>query len=98
MGKGWKIVIGVVAALVVLLAVNSIVAGDETKPAEVTVSGGRILRLPGGDVQVLEKGPRRDAHPIVLLHCWTCAIDWWDGMIPLLDRRHRVVALDLRGF
>jgi pimeloyl-ACP methyl ester carboxylesterase len=98
MGKGWKILIGVVVALAVLLAVNSIIVGDETKPAEVTVPGGRILELPGGDVQVLEKGARGDSHPIVLLHCWTCAIDWWDRMIPLLDRRHRIVALDLRGF
>ena len=29
-------------------------------------------------MQVLEKGPR-DGSPIVLIHCYTCAIDWWDG-------------------
>jgi pimeloyl-ACP methyl ester carboxylesterase len=97
MAKGWKILIGVVAVLAVLLAVNSFVVEGETKPAEVTVPGGRILHLPGGDMQVLEKGPR-DAAPIVLIHCYTCSIAWWQKMIPLLDRDHRVVAVDLRGF
>ncbi len=97
MGRGWKIAIGLVAALLVLLAINAIVVGGETKAARVTVAGGRILSLPGGEMQVLASGPRR-APPIVLIHCYTCAIDWWDRMIPLLDREHRVIAVDLRGF
>jgi pimeloyl-ACP methyl ester carboxylesterase len=63
----------------------------------VTEPGGRILELDGGDVQVVDRGPR-DGSPIVLLHCYTCAIDWWDGMMPLLERRHRVVAIDMLGF
>lgn len=97
MGRGWKILIGVVAALAVLLAVNTLIVEGETKPAQVTVPGGRILKLPGGEMQVLEKGPR-DGSPIVLIHCFACAIDWWSGMIPLLDRDHRVIAVDMRGF
>ena len=97
MGRGWKILIGVVALLAVALAVNTLVVEGETKSAEVTVPGGRILKLAGGEMQVLEEGPR-DASPIVLIHCYTCAIDWWDGMLPLLAHRHRVVAVDLRGF
>jgi pimeloyl-ACP methyl ester carboxylesterase len=97
MGKGWKILIGAVAVVAALLLINTLVVEGETRSAEVTVPGGRILKLPGGELQVLEKGPR-DASPIVLIHCFTCAIDWWDGMIPLLDRDHRVVAVDLRGF
>jgi len=96
-GKGWKILIGVVAALAVLLAINTLIVESETKPAVVTVPGGRILHLPGGDMQVLERGPRR-ASPIVLIHCYTCSIAWWGRMIPLLDRDHRVIAVDLRGF
>jgi hypothetical protein len=96
MGRGLKIAIGVVVALAVLLAVNTVVTNQETKSAEVTVEGGEILGLGGGDVQVLDVGPR-SAPPIVLLHCYTCAIDWWEEMIPLLERRHRVVAIDLLG-
>jgi pimeloyl-ACP methyl ester carboxylesterase len=97
MSRRRKILIGVVAALVVLLAINTLVVESETKPAVVTVPGGRILHLPGGDMQVLDKGPRHGS-PIVLIHCYTCSIAWWERMIPLLDRQHRVVAVDLRGF
>ena len=48
-------------------------------------------------MQILEKGPRH-APPIVLLHCFSCSIAWWQRLIPFLDRDHRVLALDLRGF
>lgn len=98
MGRGWKIALGALAVALAALAVNSFVVEAETKPAGVTVSGGRILHLAAGDVQVLDEGPRHDPRPIVLLHCWTCAIDWWQRMMPLLSRRHRVVAIDLRGY
>ena len=57
MKRGWKILIGALVALAILLAVNTIVLDQQTKAAEVTVSGGRILDLPGGAVQVVEQGP-----------------------------------------
>lgn len=97
MRRGWKIAIGVVLALAVLLGVNAVVIGNETKSAEVTVPGGKVLHLSGGEIQILDKGPRKGS-PIVLIHCFTCAIDWWDRMIPQLDRTHRVIAVDLRGY
>ncbi len=97
MRRGWRIAIGAVSLVVVLIALNALVVEGETEPAEVTVPGGRILHLPGGDMQVVEHGPK-DGSPIVLLHCFTCAIDWWDAMTPRLERDHRVVALDLRGY
>lgn len=96
MGRGWKILIGVVAALAVLIGVNALVTGGETKSAGVTEPGGRIVSLPGGNLEVVEKGPRSGS-PIVLIHCFTCAIDYWDGMIPILAREHRVIAVDLLG-
>ncbi len=96
MGRSLKIAIGVLVALAVLLGVNALVTGAETKSAEVTVPGGRIVGLRGGALQVVDRGPRSGA-PIVLVHCFTCAIDWWDRMMPRLARRHRVVAVDLLG-
>lgn len=96
MGRGWKIVVGVVVALVVLAAINFVIVDHETKSASVTEPGGRILELPGGELQVVEHGPR-NAPPIVLVHCFTCAINWWDGMVSLLEGDHRVVAVDLLG-
>jgi pimeloyl-ACP methyl ester carboxylesterase len=96
MRRGWKILIGVVVALAVLLVLNMVVVDHETKGAQVTEPGGRILHLPGGDLQVVDKGPRNGS-PIVLIHCFTCAINYWDGMMPLLARTHRVIAIDLLG-
>jgi pimeloyl-ACP methyl ester carboxylesterase len=97
LARKWKILLGVLGALAVLLAINTLVVQAETKPAAVTVPGGRILHLPGGDMQVLETGPRR-APPIVLLHCFACSLAWWQRLMPLLARDHRVIALDLRGY
>jgi len=96
MGRKTKIAVGVVVALIALLGLNALITSGETKGAEVTVAGGRILELPGGDMQVVDRGPRRGA-PIVLIHGFTGAIDWWDRMMPLLRRRHRVIAVDLLG-
>jgi pimeloyl-ACP methyl ester carboxylesterase len=96
MGRSAKIAAGLVLVLIVLLGLNALVTGAETKPAEATQPDGRVLGLRGGALQVVERGPR-GAPPIVLVHCFTCAIDWWDGMIPRLEARNRVVALDLLG-
>jgi pimeloyl-ACP methyl ester carboxylesterase len=96
MGRGWKILIGIVLALAVIVGVNAVVTDAETKPATLTVPGAQIVHLPGGDLQVLDTGSRTGS-PIVLIHCFTCAIDWWDGVIPRLARSHRVIAVDLLG-
>lgn len=96
MGRGWKIAIGILAGLALLLGVNALVTESETKSAEVNEPGGRILHLRGGDIQVVDKGPR-DAPAILLVHCFSCAINWWNGMMPRLDRTHRVIAVDLLG-
>jgi pimeloyl-ACP methyl ester carboxylesterase len=96
MRRRWVIGIGVVLALLVLLVVNALVVDGRTESARVTVPGGRILDLPDGELQVRENGPRNGS-PIVLVHCFSCAMDWWDGMLPMLERRHRVVSVDLLG-
>jgi pimeloyl-ACP methyl ester carboxylesterase len=98
--RGWKILIALVIALAVLLAVNTVIVNNQTKEAEVTIEGGQIMSLPAGDVQVVEQGPElrsRPGAPIVLLHCYSCSLHWWDELAPLLARRHRVVRIDLLG-
>jgi len=96
MRRRWTIGIGVVLVLVVLLVVNALIVDGETESAQATVPGGRVLDLPDGELQVLERGPRSGS-PIVLIHCFSCAIDWWDRMLPMLERKHRVIAVDLLG-
>lgn len=100
--RGSKIAIVALLPLGVLLGVNAAVVGSETKGAEVTAEGARIIALPGGEVQVLEEGPRkvrppRAGAPIVLVHCHGCSLHWWDRLAPLLAARHRVVRVDLLG-
>jgi pimeloyl-ACP methyl ester carboxylesterase len=101
LSRGWAILLTVVAVLAVLLTFNTIAVDNETKPAEVTIDGGEILDLSGGDVQVWEGGPAGAAGsrtaPIVLIHCYGCSMRWWDRLTPLLSAEHRVIRLDLLG-
>jgi pimeloyl-ACP methyl ester carboxylesterase len=96
MGRRLKVGIVVLVALVALLFVNALLTGGETEGAEITEADGRIFKLADGDLQVAEHGPRSGS-PIVLIHCFSCAMNWWDGMVPLLDRDHRVITVDLLG-
>ncbi|HEY8501236.1 MAG TPA: alpha/beta fold hydrolase [Solirubrobacterales bacterium] len=96
MGRRLKIGIGVAVALLALLVINALVVDGKTEKAEVTVPSGRILDLPDGELQIAEHGPRNGA-PIVLIHCFSCAMDWWDGVLPLLEAKYRVVTVDLLG-
>ncbi len=56
MKRRWKILLGLLAVLAALLAVNAYTTGSQTKEAEVTVDGGQILKLSRGDVQVTDSG------------------------------------------
>ena len=96
MGRRLKIGIAVVLGLLALLTINALLVDGKTEKAEATVPTGRILDLEGGEMQVAEHGPR-NAPPIVLIHCFSCAMDWWDEMVPLLEQDHRIVTVDLLG-
>ncbi len=95
----WKALIGVGVVLLALLGLNTIVLNQQTKAAEVTVDGGRIVSLPGGDVQVLDQPAPAGATgaPIVLIHCYLCSLEWWDELAPVLAQDHQVVRVDLLG-
>ncbi len=99
MKRRWKVLLGLIAGLVVLLAINAVVVDSETKPASITAQGARILHLPGGDMQVVDT-PAQSAHPgapIVLIPCYACSLHWYDHLAPRLARDHRVIQLDLLG-
>jgi len=91
-----KIVIGVIVALIVLLVLNAIVVDNATKDAYVRHPGARLVETSNGTLQVLEQGNPRGT-PIVLIHCYTCSMSWWDDLAPLLERDHRVIRVDLLG-
>src|SRR3954463_10400801 len=96
MRRRWAIGIGVVLALLALLVVDALVVDGQTESAHVTVPGGRILDLPDGELQGRENGPRSGS-PTPLIPCFSGARAWWDGILPLLKRKHRVIAVDLLG-
>ena len=107
MKRRWKILLGLLGALAVLLAINTVTTGSQTKPAEVTADDGQILELSRGAVQVTDSTAGLDAEaakafalsqPIVLLHCYTCSLRWFDKIEPLLAENHRVIRIDLLGF
>lgn len=89
------IALSLLAVLAALLVVNAVIVGGETKAASAE-GAGRIIDLPGGDLHVTDRGPR-DAPTILLVHCYTCSMDYWQRMQPLLLRDHRVIAVDLLG-
>jgi pimeloyl-ACP methyl ester carboxylesterase len=112
MRRGVKIAIGVGILLAVLIAINTAIVDNQTKSAEVTIEGGRILDLPGGSAQVYVEGPGPPrpvdrsgpggprpivAAPIVLIHCYSCSLHWWDRLAPILAEDHRVIRIDLLG-
>jgi pimeloyl-ACP methyl ester carboxylesterase len=91
-----KITLGVIAGLVVLLLINAVVVSNATKDAYVRDSGAQLVDTSNGTLQVLEQGNPRGT-PIVLVHCYTCSMNWWDHLAPLLERDHRVIRVDLLG-
>ncbi len=101
MRRGWKILLALVVVIAALLAVNTVVVDGETKPAEVNVEGGKIMKLNSVDLQVVDRpatGPGPEGAPIVLLHCYACSMSWWQDVVPALNRNHRVITFDLIGF
>ena len=96
MPRWLKITLGVIAGLLVLLLLNAIVVSNATKDAYVRDSGARLVDTSNGTLQVLEEGNPRGT-PIVLIHCYTCSMSWWDDLAPLLGRDHRVIRVDLLG-
>lgn len=102
MRRRWQIVIGLGVVLAAVLAVNAAVVGNESRGASTTAEDAELVELPGGELQVIDEGPTevapdRAGLPIVLIHCYSCSLHWFDRLAPLLVERHRVVRVDLLG-
>ena len=96
MSRWLKIALGVIGGLIVLLLLNALVVSNETKSAYLRDDGARLIETSVGTLQVLDQGNPQGS-PIVLLHCATCSMDWWDNLAPLLEADHRVIRIDLLG-
>jgi pimeloyl-ACP methyl ester carboxylesterase len=91
-----KILLGVLAGIVVLLVLNAIAVSQQTEDAEVNVDGAELVETSYGALQVLDEGDPQGS-PIVLIHCYTCSINWWGQLAPMLEAGHRVIRVDLLG-
>jgi pimeloyl-ACP methyl ester carboxylesterase len=59
--------------------------------AEVTLS------LDDGEIYVRQDGPP-DAPALLLIHGNASTARWWDELVPMLTRSHRVIRIDLLGY
>lgn len=96
MSRWLKITLGLIGGIVVLLLLNAVVVSNATKSAHVRDDGARLVDTSSGTLQVLDQGNSRGS-PIVLIHCYTCSMDWWNHLEPLLAADHRVIRVDLLG-
>lgn len=56
---------------------------------------GQYVELEGARVRVLDRG---EGPAVVLVHGFASSIENWVHVVPALEGRHRVLALDLKGF
>jgi pimeloyl-ACP methyl ester carboxylesterase len=91
-----KILLGVLAGIIVLLVLNAIAVSRQTADAEENVNGAELVETSYGALQVLDEGDP-EGSPIVLIHCYTCSMNWWGQVAPMLETGHRVIRVDLLG-
>lgn len=84
-----------ITVVLVALLVNAVISDRTAQPAE-AFAGGRVLELPGPDLNVRVYGSGGD-RAVVLLHGYTASIQWWEAVAPSLAHGTRVIAIDLVG-
>jgi pimeloyl-ACP methyl ester carboxylesterase len=94
--RWFKITLGVLAALVLLLLLNAVTVSNETEDARVNVEGGQLVETSYGALQVVDEG-NSGGTAIVLVHGYTGSVHWWEKLAPLLAEQHRVIRVDLLG-
>jgi pimeloyl-ACP methyl ester carboxylesterase len=87
------LVFAVIAVCVVALFVNARWVDSRTRMA-MARDGGQISD--GGGIRTNVRVEGKD-QPIVLIHGFGAAIDWWDHITPELTADHRVIRIDLIG-
>jgi pimeloyl-ACP methyl ester carboxylesterase len=73
-------------------------AGASPAPAQkasTTAAKSRYATLDGARIHYQSYGKGREA--LVLIHGWTCNLDYWRDQVPDFAKRNRVIALDLPG-
>ena len=58
----------------------------------------QFVAIEGMSVHLRDEGPRDDASPLLLLHGTSSSLHTWEGWVPALRARHRVISVDLPGY
>lgn len=72
------------------LLISATAAAQQQSQAE-----SRFATLDGARIHYQNYGKGREA--LVLIHGWTCSIEYWRDLVPDLSKRSRVIAIDLPG-
>jgi pimeloyl-ACP methyl ester carboxylesterase len=76
--------------------VGTLAACSQTPtPTPAASETGTVASADGVEIAFDARGAGKPA--IVLVHCWCCDRTFFEKQIPLLEKQHRVVALDLGG-
>jgi pimeloyl-ACP methyl ester carboxylesterase len=87
-----KVEIHLLLALAVCVAsVSPAMAQKSSVPEAKT----RYARLDGNRIRYQSYGKGSEA--LILIHGWTCNLDYWKDQVPDFAKRNRVIALDLLG-
>ena len=58
----------------------------------------QFVAIEGIQVHLRDEGPRDDPRPLLLLHGTSSSLHTWEGWVPALRARHRVISVDLPGY
>ena len=85
-----------VLSMIVWLSLMLFGASTATaQKASMSTEDSRYATLDGARIHYQNYGKGRDA--MVLIHGWTCNLDYWRDQVPDFAKRNRVIALDLPG-
>ena len=92
-GKTWLVVLLVLALIVTPLTINAFLVSSATRPAAPR-DGGTVIETAVVPANVKVEGV---GTPVVLIHGFGAALDWWDTIAPALATERKVIRLDLIG-
>jgi len=94
-GKTWLVVLLVLVLMVTPLTINALLVESAIRPAAPR-DGGTVIETAVVPANVKVEGAGTGT-PVILIHGFGAALDWWDEIAPALAAERKVIRLDLIG-
>jgi pimeloyl-ACP methyl ester carboxylesterase len=94
-GKRWLVAVLVLALILAPITINAFLVESATRAAAPR-DGGTVIETAVVPANVKVEGAGTGI-PIVLIHGFGAALDWWDEIAPALAAERKVIRLDLIG-